>query len=252
MPTHIQGLVAILDALGAAMFTDAEIDTFLESRSVVLEKLNEGAEKRGIDRTRLRVFTFNDTIVIVYLAANGGAVVPEDIMNFAIRLRAFMMHGFQHGVLFRGSLSVGLFRRVDDKTNTIMGPAVSDAAAWYDKADWVGIAATPHATMFIQSVRERQQMILGLDIDAFLVDYDVPIKEQRTLKLKAINWPKAFFVKGLRPKVDGNERSMLLNFLSQHRAPRGTESKYFNTLAFFDHVLKVQKPTERLAKKPKP
>jgi hypothetical protein len=30
---------------------------------------------------------------------------------------------------------------VDDTTNTVMGEAVSDAAAWYDKADWIGIAA---------------------------------------------------------------------------------------------------------------
>ena len=232
-----QGLIAILDALGAATYTDTEIDNFLKSRDLVLNKLQEGAEKSGIDTSRLRVFTFNDTVVIVYLAGESADVTLKDIQAFGIRLRALMMHSFQSQILFRGSLSVGSFRSVEDKTNTVLGAAVTDAAAWYDKADWIGIAATPHASIVIRSLLERH----ATNLDFILLDYDVPMKAGiRPVKVKAVNWPKAFYVKGLRPEGDDSGRSMLLAFLAQHRVPLGTESKYDNAMAFFDAVQKSQ------------
>jgi hypothetical protein len=235
------GLIAILDALGAATYSDEEIDRFLESRSVVLDLLNEKADAGKIAKDRLRVFTFNDTVVIVYLAVPGNGVTLDDIETFAIRLRAFMMQSFQNRILFRGSLSVGSFREVDDETNTVMGQAVSDAAAWYDKADWIGIAATPHASMYIQSLVERH----GKDLEHILVDYHVPLKGRAAVNTKAVNWPKAFYVKGLRPNPMIAARSQLLTFLSQHQAPIGTESKYSNTVAFFDAIVEKQKLLKR-------
>jgi hypothetical protein len=60
-----QGIVAILDALGAASYSDPEISRFLESRGRVLELLRRNAnakEVRGdIDATRVTTFTFNLT-----------------------------------------------------------------------------------------------------------------------------------------------------------------------------------------------
>lgn len=244
MKPQQQGLIAILDALGAATYSDAEIDSFLESRTLVLDLLNQRALAGKIDRARLRLFTFNDTVVIVYLAVQGQEVSLKDIEAFCFRLRAFMMHSFQNKILFRGSLSIGPFRMVDDATNTVMGAAVSDAAAWYDKADWIGIAATPHATMYIQSLLERHQK----NYDYILVDYHVPLRGGAKATVKAVNWPKGFWLKGVRPDLPGSARSMLLSFLAQHRVPLGTESKYLNSLAFFDYVQKEQDLGSRTAK----
>jgi hypothetical protein len=242
MPKQLlQGQIAILDALGAATYTESEIDRFLESRELVLEKLNKRAEAGVIDKTRLNIFTFNDTVVIVYRSMNN--VTLNDIDTFAVRLRAFMMHSFENDILFRGSISIGEFRSVDDKSNTVLGPAVSDAAAWYDKADWIGIAATPHATIYIQSLLERTASPKKLD--HILVDYDVPLKgkgsdKRTTAKLKAVNWPKGFYVKGLRTDTTVSARSFFLSYLSRHRVPLGTESKYTNSLDFFDAIRKQQ------------
>jgi hypothetical protein len=123
-----------------------------------------------------------------------------------------------------------------------MGPAVSDAAAWYDKADWIGINATPHATMYIQSLIEGS----STKLDHLIIDYDVPLKgTPSAVCVKTINWPKAFWVQGLRPAGTDTARAMLLRFLAQHQAPRGTESKYFNALKFFDYIVKNQKPGKK-------
>jgi hypothetical protein len=60
-----QGLIAILDALGAATYNDREISRFLNSRELVLELLRRKAnakEIRGdINAESVTTFTFNDT-----------------------------------------------------------------------------------------------------------------------------------------------------------------------------------------------
>jgi hypothetical protein len=230
------GQIAILDALGAASYSETEIERFLESRELVLNKLNERAEAGQIDKDRLHVFTFQDTVVIVYLAKHAKGVTMGDISAFGIRLRAFMMHSLENQILFRGSLSVGPFYGVSDDTNTIMGPAVSDAAAWYNQSDWIGINATPHASMFIQSLLEQSDK----NYEHIIVDYPIPLKGRAPMAMKAINWPKAFYVKGLRPAGEIGARATLLTWLAKHQSPFGTESKYQNALAFFDHIYKVQ------------
>ena len=120
---------------------------------------------------------------------------------------------------------------------TILGPAVSDAAAWYEQADWIGIHATPRATLFIQSLLEASS---GKDLDHVLVDYDVPLKDRSTRKLKAINWPKGFYLQPLRPFGAGTTRGLVLRALTARHVPKDTESKYFHALSFFAHVEKLQ------------
>ena len=78
-----RGLIAILDALGASTYSETEIDRFLESRNVVLEKLNKGAETGHLDKTRVHVFTFNDTLAIVYLAKEDADVSVEEALPLA-------------------------------------------------------------------------------------------------------------------------------------------------------------------------
>jgi hypothetical protein len=230
-----QGLIAILDALGAAGYNDREISRFLNSRQLVLDLLRRKAnakQVRGdIDASLVTTFTFNDTVLIVYRTQKAPALV--DVEHFCLLLRKFEVDSLAQGILFRGSVSIGKFY-VDDDSNTVMGTAVTDAAAWYDSAEWIGINATPHATLAIQAMLEQHRRNLG----HLLVDYPVPLRDRPALVLKAVNWPKAFFVRGLRPVGEGEDpRAKCLSLLAEHRVPKGTECKHFNTVAFFDHCV---------------
>ena len=74
-------------------------------------------------------------------------------------------------------------------------------------------------------------------LDHLILDYLVPLKDGAHPVPKVINWPKAFFVAGLTPCLAGEkQRSKCLSLLAKGQIPKGTESKYFNTVAFFDHV----------------
>ncbi|KRT73543.1 MAG: hypothetical protein XU12_C0008G0010 [Deltaproteobacteria bacterium CSP1-8] len=238
------GFIAILDALGAASYSSEEIAQFLESRQIVLDLLGLKAEAvfGPVEAGRLSTFTFNDSVVIAYEV--GSLPSLDDIGAFGSLLRHFEVKSLANGILFRGALAIGMFHS-DNEKNTIMGKAVTDAAAWYDKADWIGIAATPHASLLIRSRQGAK------DIENVLIDYPVPMKDKTVLSLRAVNWPKGFYVKGLRPQDDGEDpKCKCLEFLSRSGIPRGTEGKYFNTVAFFDHCIQHYQDQRKRKSKP--
>jgi hypothetical protein len=224
------GLVAILDALGAASYSDDDIERFLSSREIILALLEAKADDvlGEIKANRLSTFTFNDTVLILYRTERTTTI--RDVRLFFALLRTFVVDSLVHRVLFRGAIAIGSFYANDD-SNTVMGEAVTDAASWYDRADWIGVHATPHASVLIEALSQ------GASIDYAVLGYEVPMKEEPCLKLKVVNWPKVFFVPHLTPCRDDDEpRTTLLGLLSKHRVPKGTESKYSNTIAFFDQV----------------
>jgi hypothetical protein len=228
------GIVAILDALGAASYTDDEICKFLQSRAKVLELLGLKIEDMPdrISREEIEVFTFNDTVIIAYKTGSNEPNLIQ-ISTFFMILRKFLVDSLSQGILFRGSVSIGTFY-VDDKSNTVMGQAVTDAAAWYDKADWIGIQATPLASIVIQRRLESDVVMKS----HLMLDYDVPLKNGEKVRVKAVNWVKIFFLKSLTPCIgDESKRGKVLELLSRHSVPLGTEKKYFNTIAFFDHAV---------------
>jgi len=241
-----QGIIAVLDALGASTYNDRELSQFLNSRGRVIKLLEQTAnakEVRGDIKTDLvTTFTFNDTVLIVYQTLD--PVTFKDVKHFCLLLRMFMVDSLEQGILFRGSVSIGNFY-VDEESNTVMGAAVTDAAAWYDSAEWIGVNATPRATLVIQGLLKGRK-----DLDHLLVDYIVPLKNHPSLALKAVNWPKAFYVKGLRPVKEGeNARAKFLEFLTKHKVPKGTEYKHFHTVDFFDHCVRLWMEQKKLKAK---
>src|SRR5713101_8165832 len=171
-PERQNGIIAILDALGAANYGDAEIKRFIDSRQVVLELLNEKAVNvfGDISASMITTFTFNDTVLIILRT---GTEKPrlKQISDFFTIMRKFLVDSLAHRILFRGSIAIGTFY-ANDATNTVMGQAVTDAAAWYDKADWIGVHATPRTTLVIERWLEHNDR----SKEHVMLDYDVPLK----------------------------------------------------------------------------
>lgn len=241
-----QGLIAILDALGASSYSEDEIDRFLEAREIVMRSLNRKAEALlgELKAESLSTFTFNDTIVIV--SKTNHSLSLRDVERFFALLRRFLIDSLVNRILFRGTISIGRFHANED-TNTVMGPAVTDAAAWYEASNWIGIHATPRTTILIDQLLEAAA---GKNQRTHLmVTYDVPMRDGSTRRLKATNWPKAFFVDGMSPCEPGeSRRAKLLKLLGQHQIPVGTEVKYTQTVDFFDAIVKSQQLYKQFGK----
>ena len=229
------GLVAVLDALGASNYSDKEIHRFIRSREIVLDLLNEKVEDLELDRDAVTTFTFNDTVLIVLNTGSEPATIKA-ITSFFKLLRKFIVDSLENKIMFRGTVAEGGFY-ANDETNTVMGQAVTDAAAWYDKADWIGVHSTPRTSLVISkwlATEERQKMNL-------MIDYDVPMRSGGVVHAKVVNWPKGFFIRSISPCVAGQSpRAKVLELLTEHQVPKGTESKFENTLAFFDYAAQLE------------
>jgi len=179
--TKHRGIVVILDALGAATFGNADIDKFLKAREHAMKRLDARLKQmkgRNWKRQQFSLFTFNDTVLMA-LQADGQDISDQQINYFFRLVREFFIEALISGILFRGACATGSFL-VDASNNTILGEAVSDAAAWYDKAEWIGLIATPRTSLHLMERRE------AFPKRTFLcLDYGVPMKDGRTIQLKA-------------------------------------------------------------------
>lgn len=235
------GIVAVLDALGASHYRDDEIRKFMQSRQTLLKLLEDKAEfvADSLSVETIETFTFNDTILFVLKSTRDDVGIEKEIRAFLMVMRKFLADSLLNGILFRGALAIGKFH-MDRDSNTILGQAVTDAAAWYDKTEWMGLVATPRASITIQRFIELN--LSTWQWDDYMPNYDVPLNDGSTVTLKAVNWPKAFVYRGLTEccRVGDVPRARLLELLSQHMIPLGVEKKYFNTIRFFDHVIPTQ------------
>lgn len=228
-PLH--GFVAILDALGAKNYSAQEAEQFLRSRDEFIPFISSIAEQQiKINPNDFQRFIFNDTVVLTYVRGR----TFQDAWAFCHVLRVFQSVFLQRQIFFRGAFGVGDFYKLDPGSNTVMGPAVSDAATWYERADWIGIHATPYTTIFLRSLIQRENQTL----DYVLLDYDVPLKDRGRMRLKSINWPKGVYLN--HGKDRNKARAAVLSFLAKGPMPIGSESKYFNAIEFYDHVEETQ------------
>jgi hypothetical protein len=229
------GVIAVLDALGARLFSDDETKRFLGSRKIVLKLLAEKADSEAfrLQEDQITTFTFNDTVLIVLKSVKGGPIDDAPLRAFLRVIRKFIADSLAHAILFRGAFSIGSFL-IDEPSNSIMGETVTDAAAWYDKPDWIGVHATPR-TYFDITKRMQSRSHLA-DWNSAIVEYSVPLKSD-VVQSKAINWPKMFLTQNNSLcENDETPRECVLRHISKHRVPLGTENKFFETLKFFDHI----------------
>lgn len=236
------GIIAILDALGASTYSAKEIERFIRSRDIVVYLLTDKSIRmsRKLSVNEVTTFTFNDTVLIV-LKSDSDQPTSDEIEAFLIILRKFLVDSLVHNILFRGAFAIGEFYK-DEKTNTILGEAVTDAATWYNTADWIGIISTPRTSVYIEYLQEKYQKSLK----HLILNYDVPMSNGETKNLKTVNWPKVFWVDGSTPCQQGeSKRETLLKLLGKFTMPKGTEQKYYHALEYFDFVMKKQKLMNR-------
>lgn len=86
----------------------------------------------------IEVRTFGDTILMTI--GNSTLPIPADIEAAAAWSSFLVATGLDSGYRFRGAIAAGDFISTPE---AIIGPAVADAAAWYERADWIGVHVTP-------------------------------------------------------------------------------------------------------------
>jgi hypothetical protein len=149
-------------------------------------------------------------------------------LSFVLRL--FLCKAFELGLMFRGSLSVGEYV---DKDSVVLGPAISDAAAWYEELDMMGIILTPHATLSLKEIHLRKE--LGPKVWIWSGE---AVLEKPPLRKTRSPAPELFLLNWVNGIIEDDENPLeeiewFYKTIRKFRIPEGTESKFANTEAFF-------------------
>ena len=233
MAKHTTAFVAILDALGADHYSREQVEQFLKSRDAVVEGVENSAEEslKDFKLDRLGRFVFQDTLILTYLT--DGDDDFKALHAFGHVLRFLQWQSLLRDILLRGAFSHGEVFKIEEGTNTVIGPVVSDAAAWHQRAEWVGVHATPSTSIFLRKIEEAHSKSMRF----LFVNHKIPFKKgQESLELKALNWPKGMYLSAERDYRKA--RAQLLGVLARIGAPYGSEMKHFNTIEFFDKIAK--------------
>ena len=166
----------------------------------------------------MEILTFSDTVAMLFdTQGRTDANVTSRLGNTLARLFAA---GADCGFLFRGAVGFGDFYR-GMQSRVLVGPAVDEAAEWYDKAEWAGIHLTPSTTRRPNPRNPRNEPSIA-EAPLF-VTYNVPLKQGGCVSATALDWT-AFSRDRLARQVEEQ-------FLQSPVSVDG-ERKRQNTLAF--------------------
>jgi len=232
------GIVYILDALGASAYSDEKIEQFLNARkdiNQVLEMMAKPIVSKKKKTNLVSTYTFGDTLIVV-IAIEDRVESWEMIQLSIFMMQNYLFHSLERGILYRGAFSIGNYI-ADAESNTVMGEAVTDAAAWYEKSEWMGLISTPRTNNILEHEFHEEQDDSFLKKPLFVALYPVPMKDNRTIDLYTISWAGRFFhgQTDYQNKYD-NPRLYFLKLLKEHPVPFGTEQKITNTKKYFSYI----------------
>ncbi|MHB8471297.1 MAG: hypothetical protein ACYDC8_00325 [Gammaproteobacteria bacterium] len=276
------GLVVLLDALGVSQFNLEECKDFVRKRDEVRRVASQsyllGLQNNNNNQLKLKnnlkptiSAIFGDTLLYAWDFDDRLPSKPVALKFLALWLAHILWNGIERQILYRGAMSFGEIL-IDKKSQTVIGPAVADAAEWYEQADWFGVVITPSCGIgidYFEFVKENHMgnngdvyidalKDIGIDTDTLkismledlyssaMVRYCVPLKGDKTGEMWAISWPYAACC--MSGNTAGNKCALdaklkLLSSLDTlpKLLPKGSEQKISNSLKFFDHCQMVNK-----------
>lgn len=257
LPVVHDGIVVMVDALGMKARSEREdllrviedwqkvVDSFRSSKTglkVLGDMINPEIPGPAV---KWNVRSFQDTVLAFGFAATGSRVNSADLLGDAALL---LMGPFwkvmtdQYGMgcptFLRGAVAAGRFAVSQE---ALLGPAVNDAAAWYEQAEWFGVLVTPRTALMWE--KEFPQAV-----PAGYTKYDIPLKGGILKDGFALAWPEEAseeeaLIRTLKAgeKKTTSRRQLLLDALGKDTIPPSLAQKHLNTLAFYDWYLSRQR-----------
>lgn len=222
------GVIILLDSLGtrgilASRTPQVVVNDWREIVQLFEQTTAAAATAAGPACTNWRVLTFSDTIMITLAGSTTDGLLAGDlILSAGATIFVPFYAALLRGVFLRGALAAGVFYQDGSK---VIGPAIDEAAAWYETTDWIGVSATPSFGHYLELLERR-----GTDVSDSFVRYQIPFR-QTPYRGWAFAWPKRAATRG------SDVKTVALEAFVRHAGSLGAEvaPKYRNTLAFIDH-----------------
>jgi len=224
----------MVDALGVRNATIEQSTNFVQRIGDIVELVagfvSSYLKERNKHKTTIpQIITFGDTLVISWEMKSD--LLPDYLPDVGIFLSYLIALGLDGNLAFRGAISVGDFIQ---HGATVLGPVVSDVAAWYDSAEMIGIIATPYCGQFLSDINETRNLT-----SMEFVKYNVPLKGDVSKNLWVVPWPKMLLEAQFFGAVKGKTPFQIYyKLIEQLSIPKGTENKYINTETFVRQIVR--------------
>jgi hypothetical protein len=178
-PTVAQGAVAIIDALGfRGIYRPHGVEKIVKTLSRAKERLEEGHDiRRIVEEPPISIVCFSDTIVMSTYARNGDEL-GKAVAHLAAAVASFLYQAITDPkrvpLLYRGCIAAGELTVTED---LFIGPAVDEAAEWYERANAAVVWLTPQAN----------RLAAENGVDLALVEWTVPLKQAGSLETLVVN-----------------------------------------------------------------
>lgn len=222
------GIVALLDALATkGILATKSASSVVADWSEVIAAVTAGAhdaESRP-ECLACQPVALSDTIFIP-MVPRDRSDIPTLLSLMCNLLKTLVFESLGRGTFFRGAVSAGRFFQTGTK---LFGPAIDEAASWYEQADWIGVTATPTLARLLDMYALNQ-----VDLSEQFLPYTVPYKGGRGIDQWALNWPAYAISTTADPEIE------VLDAFYAHAGAVVPEvaAKYDQTLAFYRHTAK--------------
>ena len=218
-PFDATGVIGLLDVLGWRGVWARRPDPLGDMESL-LAAIRSAADDAAAGvafsdglPAKLSTLSISDTIVLHLPCPDESAATALGIVG-SVCQRAVWASLYM-GIPLRGAVTYGDYR-VNESQHTFIGPAVDEAAAWYEQGDWIGVLMAPSALFgFTRNILPPW------------VAYQPPLKEGRRWDTYCVDWSSQ------QPEVDVSVYFRLLAPLVP-----SVLAKFTNTLAFVKHCRK--------------
>jgi hypothetical protein len=230
------GFVIILDGMGTKTETIEDSINYLNKIGNIEQEIkaalsatlpNDEAGRKFFYDIPIRFF--GDTLLMTY-EVKDKSLEYKYFIRLCFVVETFICRALSWKLLFRGSISLGEYI---EEGSVVLGPAVFDAASWYEKLNMVGVITTPHTTSVLKSIFIHQFADQGLSHPdiwhcGFLDNH--PLKTPDAVETFALNWPRQIFV--IKDENE-TEEEWFYRTMRIFSVPTGTELKFQNTERFF-------------------
>ncbi len=245
--TPKKGIVALLDALGLRTATIETAEAYLLSVEKIKTNIQDSLKTTLVERelkdkpalrkmfADLKPRFFGDSILFTYEITDEG-LFNDYFLRIAFVLNMLMREAVDIGILFRGAVSIGKYIETED---IVLGPAIVDAASWYNKMELFGIITTPAGLNYVKATYANlldEKFSESEPTGSLFRLWGVPMKGDRVLNTYIFDWPSTIFY-----FTKGDIHAMLGWYYDRIRnlnVPEADERKYANTEAFVKESIK--------------
>lgn len=244
------GLVIFMDALGTKgswLRADPEnvIEAFtnLSNELEISERTVKSMWSQEKEKVAIKSFIFSDSIIITLDSYNYNI-----LRKLYFLISQILLTGLNRGMCLRGSVSYGTYFTHRDMNHPfVIGPAVDEAAAWYEAANWFGVYTAPTANFLIDKYDHSDPVN-----PYYFLKYNVPMNDGTVYSSWIINWPTVilYFKKYLQKTSDpipdltvtqkadeiASNKGWIYERLSKIPVGPKDITKLSNTMEFYDYV----------------